>query len=354
MEMLNNVDKIIYRGQTNNEINIFQEKTSKGIEKSYQFYSATNFHNSIVNIIVYLIVFFSIWYLIYLFFTKQISITIFITFFTILMLYREKMNGVNTQIPDIIEFLGRTETVLKHFKNMDTDIRELDAKGPYLPQDLPFDRIRFENVSFKYPSGEEYVIQNKSMEIDLRNKIIGIMGLSGNGKSTFMKLILKLHKLTDGKIYLDEVDIDTLDPDYIRRNMIYVSQNSKLFDKKVIENMLYGCNKDDLSTCQSRLDEILKYPKIVELYRNIDIHETQSGSLGENLSGGQRQIINIIGGLINPAPIVILDEPTNALDPGLKRELLGLIHDFKKHKKCIMVITHDQEVVPLFDEVIKM
>ena len=98
----------------------------------------------------------------------------------------------------------------------------------------------------------------------------------------------------------------------------------------------------------------MKYPKITELYRNIDIHETQSGSLGDNLSGGQRQIINIMGGLIHPSLVVILDEPTNALDPGLKRELLGLIRDFRKYKKCIFVITHDKDVEPLFDETIRL
>jgi ABC-type multidrug transport system ATPase subunit len=84
------------------------------------------------------------------------------------------------------------------------------------------------------------------------------------------------------------------------------------------------------------------------------VNETESGSLGENLSGGQRQIVNIIGGLIHPSKVVILDEPTNALDPGLKRELLGLIRDFRKYKRTIIVITHDKEVEPLFDETIKL
>lgn len=289
----------------------------------------------------------------YLYFSKQISITIFITFFTILMLYREKAKTLNGQIPDIIEFIGRTDTVLKHFKEMEEDIPLIDTRT-YDSYDLPFDTIEFDNVSFQYDTGETPVFTDKSITVDMQDKIIGVMGLSGNGKSTFMKLVLRLYKPTGGTILIDGVDIQNLDPDYIRKNMIYVSQNSKLFDKKVIENMMYGCNEEHHDTCKTRLDEILKYPKITELYRNIDIHETQSGSLGDNLSGGQRQIINIMGGLIHPSQVVILDEPTNALDPGLKRELLGLIRDFRKYKKCIFVITHDKDVEPLFDETIRL
>jgi ABC-type bacteriocin/lantibiotic exporter with double-glycine peptidase domain len=86
----------------------------------------------------------------------------------------------------------------------------------------------------------------------MQDKIIGVMGLSGNGKSTFMKLVLRLYKPSAGTILIDGVDIQNLDPDYIRKNMIYVSQNSKLFDKKVIENMMYGCNEEHHDTCKSR------------------------------------------------------------------------------------------------------
>jgi ATP-binding cassette subfamily B protein len=353
MEILNNVDKIIYRGQTENEIAIYDEKTKKGIQKSYEFYSTTDYYNTLLNLFVYLIVFFSIYTLIYLYFSKKISITIFITFFSILLLYREKIKTLNGQIPDMIEFLGRTDTVLKHFKEMEKDVPYIGTKQ-YESHDLPFNQIVFDKVSFTYPTGETPVFTEKSITVDLPDKIIGVMGLSGNGKSTFMKLILKLNKLNGGRILIDGVDIQVLDPDYIRKNMIYVSQNSKLFDKKVIDNMMYGCNDEHHSVCSQRLDEILKYPKITELYRNLDVNETQSGSLGENLSGGQRQIVNIIGGLIHPSKIVILDEPTNALDPGLKRELLGLIRDFRKYKRTIIVITHDKDVEPLFDETIKL
>jgi ABC-type lipoprotein export system ATPase subunit len=72
--------------------------------------------------------------------------------------------------------------------------------------------------------------------------------------------------------------------------------------------------------------------------------------MGEKLSGGQRQIVNIISGLINPSRILILDEPTNALDKQLKIELLDIIKQFKKDKQSIIIITHDKDVYSMFDE----
>jgi ATP-binding cassette subfamily C protein LapB len=160
---------------------------------------------------------------------------------------------------------------------------------------------------------------------------------------------LKIYKPDNGSISIDGVNIVDIEPTYLRKNIIYVNQNSKLFDKKVIDNILYGC--DDVDTCNSHLDEIIvNYPKINDLYKNIDIYEKDSGLLGENLSGGQRQIINILNGLVTPCKILILDEPTNALDIELKRELLGIIKNYKKYKKCIIIITHDKDVYPLFNE----
>lgn len=352
-EILNNIDKIIYRGQTLNEIEIFSDKTDKSINKAFDFYSMTSFHGTIMNCMVFIIIFLSIGYLIFLYFDKQIDFTIFVAFFTIILLYRDKMITIIQQIPDFIEFLGRSDSVLVHFKNMENSYDLLKKnENQYKKVILEFNKIHFEKVSFGYQSSDKLLFENLNLSLDIDNKIIGVVGLSGRGKSTFMKLVLKLYKPKNGNIYIDGQNIDTIDPDYIRKNITYVNQNSKLFDKKVIDNMLYGCL--DIDTCNAYLKKIMQYKKINELYKNVDIYNQRSGALGENLSGGQRQIINIIGGLINPSKVLILDEPTNALDPELKRELLELIREFKKYKKSIIIITHDRDVHDLFDEVVKI
>jgi ABC-type bacteriocin/lantibiotic exporter with double-glycine peptidase domain len=78
------------------------------------------------------------------------------------------------------------------------------------------------------------------------------------------------------------------------------------------------------------------------------------GLFGENLSGGQRQIINILSGLISDSKIIILDEPTNALDPLLKKDFIKMLHHFKKFKQGILVISHDKDIVPILDEVVQL
>lgn len=352
-EILNNIDKIVYRGQTKHEIDIFGQKCDKTIESAFQFYSTVNGHGIIINIILFLILLLSIAYLIYLYFEKKISLTVFIAFFTILLLYRDKMIAIIQQIPDFIEFIGRTESVLQHFNHMENDYANIiDRK--YMDIELAFDSIRFENVNFKYKlTDNNNILDSFNLNVSTKdNKIIGITGLSGNGKSTFAKLILKMHQPSAGKIYIDNQDIQEVDCDYIRDNITYVNQNTKLFDMKIIDNILYGCS--DTDKCKAFLEDIMKYKKIRELYRNTDIYEKGAGSMGNNLSGGQRMIVNVISGLINPSKILILDEPTNALDPELKQELIGIIRDFKKYKKCILIITHDKDCYQLFDESINI
>ena len=86
----------------------------------------------------------------------------------------------------------------------------------------------------------------------------------------------------------------------------------------------------------------------------MDIYTKDSGLLGENLSGGQRQVVNMIGGFINPSKILVLDEPTNALDPILKKEVIQMIADFKVYKQCIIIITHDKDVFSIFESEIKI
>ena len=161
-----------------------------------------------------------------------------------------------------------------------------------------------------------------------------------------------MYKSDEGEILIDDVNIDKLDPGYIRENITYVNQNSKLFDKKVVDNMLYGCG--DREICNYFLKRIMTYPNIAKLYKNMDIETKEAGSLGENLSGGQRQVVNMIGGLINPSRILILDEPTNALDPTLKKEVIGLIKEFSKYKQAVMIITHDKDVFKIFDTELRM
>jgi ABC-type bacteriocin/lantibiotic exporter with double-glycine peptidase domain len=349
LEVLNNFDKIIYRGQTENESRIFEEKSKNAFNKALEFHSIAQKYGLYVSIIVSAIVALILWQLISLFYSRDITSTYFITALTMLILYRDKMSGVVQVIPDCVEFVGRTNTATKHFKHVSIDNieRTFDIKN------LPFHKIEFDNIAFKYKSRATDAVSGISLTLNTKdNAIIGITGLSGKGKSTIMKILLKLHPVKGGTVYIDGVNIDEISPDYIRKNITYVGQGGKLFDRVVAENMMYGCSNPD--KCSEELQNILKYQKIRELFINIDIANNKSGNMGENLSGGQRQVVNIIGGLINPSKILILDEPTNALDSSLKWEVMRLIQDYSEKKNAIIIITHDRELTPIFSEVFQL
>jgi ABC-type multidrug transport system fused ATPase/permease subunit len=355
IDILNNIDKVFYRGETTNEINNYTKLTDNAINKTIRFLDIISYHTCILTLFVHVIIFSCLFYLIQLRYTNKIDTTVFITFMTMFLLYRDRIINTINNLPDWLEFIGRIEYIVEDFNNMignNFDMEELINKT-YKSYDLKFNNIKFHHVTFYYESRKTTpVFMNTSFNIDTDQKIIGITGFSGKGKSSFAKLLLRLHEPVSGNIYIDNVDISIIDPHYIRKNITYVSQNSKLFNKKIMENIMYGCN--DTKKCKIYLEEIMKYPKIQELYKNVDIYNEKAGSLGENLSGGQRQVVNIIGGLIMPSKIVILDEPTNALDVELKNEIIGLIDNFRKHKKCIIIISHDKDTFHLFDETIRI
>lgn len=359
IDILNNIDKVICRGQNKKEINRFSKMTNDCIDSGVQFLSYTTNHVMVMTGMVYLIIFGCTWYLILLQSRKKISTTMFITFFTVLLIYRERALATIQNIPDYLEFVGRLEYIIEYFNVMLGDKADLfkTVEKKYEPAgDMAFNKITFKRVDFVYSNHKKphstKVLDNFSITVDTQNKIIGMTGLSGKGKSSFAKLILRLYEPTAGNIYIDDVDIRGIDPNYIRQNVVYINQNSKLFDKKIIENIHYGC--ENTAHCEKHLEEIMKYEKIRNLFNNVDIHNDSAGSLGENLSGGQRQVVNIISGLINPAKILILDEPTNALDAELKKEVIALIGHYRKYKQCIVVITHDRDMYSIFDKIVSI
>jgi ABC-type multidrug transport system fused ATPase/permease subunit len=355
LDNLNNIDKVIYRGTAKKEIDILDEKTENCIEYSFGMAQYMTNHMFVMNAGIYAVMFSTMYYILWLFTQKRMNSLDVVTFLTVLIMYRDNISDTVQSLPHNIDLAGRINLILVEFNEMidDADIRELLKKETeYKPVKLPFDAVTFEDVSFKYSTADYAVFEHYSKDLNLVNKIIGITGPSGKGKSSFVKLILRLHDAHSGKIYIDGIDIQTIDPTYIRENITYVNQNSRLFDRKILENILYGCK--DESKCQGHLAEILKYEKIRELYVNVDLEEAYAGALGENLSGGQRQVANLISGLINPTQILVLDEPTNALDPSLKYEILSLIQHFRSYKKCIMIITHDKDVYQLFDETVEI
>ena len=352
IDLLSNMDKIVYRGKVEDESVMFEKVADKNATLSMDYYRTSNRISSVMTFVLLFVFLLSLGYLIYMQRNGELSHVMFMSSMTILILFHEKLGALIDQLPNFVGYVGRMAISLKYFEHVNIHFEKVLQQDRFVEKNIPFHKIKFENVSYKYTTGK-YIFQNKSMETILSDhKIVGITGPSGSGKSTFIKLLIKMYPCHEGKIFIDDVNIADLDPLYIRRNITYVNQTSKLFDKKVIENMMYGCHNKE--KCELLLKKIMKYPTIFKLYKNMDIYTKDSGLLGENLSGGQRQVVNMIGGFINPSRILVLDEPTNALDPILKKEVIQMIADFKEFKQAIIIITHDKDVFSIFDSEIKL
>ena len=352
LDLLSNMDKIVYRGKVEDESQMFEKVADKNARLSMEYYTTSNKISSAMTLVLLVVFLISLFYLIYMHRNNEITHIMFMSSFTILILFNEKLGALIDQLPNFVGYVGRMAIALKYFEHVNVHFEKVLENNRFAEKDIPFQKIKFDNVSYKYTTGK-YIFQNKSAETSFSDhKIVGITGPSGSGKSTFIKLLIKMYPCQEGNITIDDVNITELDPLYIRQNITYVNQTSKLFDKKVIENMMYGCHNKE--KCESLLKKIMKYPTIFKLYKNMDIYTKDSGLLGENLSGGQRQVVNMIGGFINPSRILVLDEPTNALDPILKKEVIQMISDFKEYKQAIVIITHDKDVFSIFDSEVKL
>jgi len=368
LEVLTNMDKVIVRGQTKYETDQLRDRSkhvaSLLMSFVYQESTCTFWMHAVITGVVLLAIYLTL----RLFYQKKIDSAMFITVLTLVMLYSDRINTCIVVIPDIIDFISRGKMLLVHFRGFsihdaedryETEGKEFEGEGEQKQeqkekhQSLLFHQLRFENVSFQYDRGTEPVLQNVSLTIPTDNhQIVGIIGVSGRGKSTLMKLLLRLHACQEGSVYVDDVNVQDIDPDFLRQQIVYVPQSGKLFDRKVKENIFYGCQ--DVPYCDKHLTYLMQYPKLRELFDGIDFETKDAGALGENLSGGQRQIVNMLSGLVSPAKILVLDEPTNALDPELKQEVLALMDAYRVHKNAILIITHDRDLDGLFDQVVRM
>ncbi|MGK7879941.1 MAG: ABC transporter ATP-binding protein, partial [Crocosphaera sp.] len=170
-------------------------------------------------------------------------------------------------------------------------------------------KINLENVTFAYQEGYP-IIKNLSLNIPAGHRI-GVVGSTGSGKSTLVKLLLRLYDINHGKITLDDNNIQDIYLGDLRKAIGLVSQDVFLFHGTVKENIAYGNNN-------TSYQEIIEAAKIAEAHEFIEQlpqgYDTIVGERGQKLSGGQRQRIAIARAILKDPPILILDEATSAVD----------------------------------------
>ena len=207
-------------------------------------------------------------------------------------------------------------------------------------------RVEFENVEFNY-KGRQPIISKFNLKISA-GKTIGIVGATGSGKSTIIKLLLRLYQIKQGKIKLDGDNIDSIDLKDLRRCIALVSQDVYLFHGTVGENIAYGSP----TASHEMIRNAAKLAEATEFIENLpNKYNTLVGERGQRLSGGQRQRIALARAILKNAPILILDEATAAVDNETEAAIQRSLSKITKDRTTI-VIAHRLSTVRNADEII--
>ena len=200
--------------------------------------------------------------------------------------------------------------------------------------------IRIENLSFNYPENIDQVLNNMSLEIK-EGETLGIIGTIGSGKTTLMNLLLRLYHIPDGKIFINNIDINKINLETLRNSISYITQDNFLFSSTIKDNIsLFKENFNDYeieeSTKQSMISDDINSMKN-GIYTII-------GERGIDLSGGQKQRVVISRAFLNKSNILIFDDTFSALDNKTEKSVLQNIKKLVKNKTCIIISNRISDV----------
>jgi ABC-type multidrug transport system fused ATPase/permease subunit len=205
--------------------------------------------------------------------------------------------------------------------------------------------IHFDKVCFKYNKDSPYIFNKLDIVIKPKTGVV-LIGDSGSGKTTFLRLILGFHVIEKGSVRIDNVDVSKSRRRYLRNKIAYINQNTKLFDRTILENILYGSQDYTSDDVEKFLQENNLKPMFS---KTPDGLETMAGKGGEKLSGGMRQIILLMRCVFKDCPIVILDECTSSIDMKHRKYAITIIKKLSS-SKTVICVSHDLDIIQLFDQ----
>ena len=207
--------------------------------------------------------------------------------------------------------------------------------------------ISFNNVSFSYKGCDNQVIKNVSFEAK-QNEVTAIVGRSGSGKSTLTKLAARFWDLKEGSITIGKIDIKTIEPETLLKNISIVFQDVILFNDTVFNNIKIGKR----NATEEEVYKVAELSQCDKFIRNLKYgYNTMLGENGETLSGGERQRISIARALLKDAPIILLDEVTSSLDSENENLVQTAISNLIKNK-TVIVIAHRLKTIRDADKII--
>ncbi|MFM2275960.1 MAG: hypothetical protein RL211_1832 [Pseudomonadota bacterium] len=227
-------------------------------------------------------------------------------------------------------------------------------KAPERPEESTFIHrtsfqggIEFKNVSFTYPGQEQLTLNKVSFKINPGERV-AFIGRVGSGKSTLQRIMLGLYQPTEGAVLIDGIDSRQIDPAELRRSIGFVPQDINLFFGSLKENIAMGApfaNDQDIVAAA----DIAGVSEFANRHpRGFDM---AIGERGESLSGGQRQAVGIARAVLNDPPILLLDEPSSAMDHQSEDALKTRLRTFAKGKTVVLV-THRSSLLELVDRLI--
>ena len=269
--------------------------------------------------------------------TKVILLSTYIS--NIINIYFTHIIENSIDVPSFIKNIEKNMKILS-----DSEIKEEDFGTTHINNINGV--VEFNNVNFEYENSQ-FSLKNISFKI-LPNKKTALVGKSGSGKSTIMKLMLHYYDSYSGNIKIDDIDLREIDKSSLIENISVVYQDPFIFNLSIKDNVLLS-NEDAtadefLNACKkAKLDEfVLKMP---------NGYDTIINDKSTNLSGGQKQRIAIARAIIKNTKIILFDEPTSALDKENTKYIKELIDELAIDK-TVVVVSHDMNLIKDFDDII--
>ena len=276
--------------------------------------------------------------------SMQGSITLgeFVSFLAALMLAYQPVRalaGINVGIQEGITAAKRIYEIIDQKNEIYND-----ENAPSLK--LKNATLEFKNISFTYPDGT-HALKNLSAKIE-GGKKVGLVGISGSGKTTFLNLIPRFFNLKHGTILIDNQNINNINLNSLRKEISIVSQDVILFDDTIRSNILYG----NASASDDEIINACKFAAAQEFIEKLpNKYETIIGENGIKLSGGQKQRLSIARAILKDSPIILLDEATSSLDSESEAVIQKAIENLTKNKTTI-IIAHRLSTIMNCDKIL--
>ena len=214
--------------------------------------------------------------------------------------------------------------------------------------DFDYETLDVKDLSFSY-DGQTEVLKDVKMHAE-KGEIIGIVGESGCGKSTFLKLLLRFWERSGGEINYDNTDIDKINTDSLLKNVTMVSQSTYLFEETIEDNLRIA--KPDAT--REEIENACKMASVHDFIMTLpDGYKTQVGALGDNLSAGEKQRIGLARAFLRGSELILLDEPTSNVDSINEGIILKALKE-QKNKKSIILVSHRESTMAIADRIYKV